>query len=171
MAERISTKPFEGQKPGTSGLRKKVKLFSTPHYAENFIQSVFDTLAGFEGKTLVIGGDGRYFNREVIATAIQMAAANGFGRVIVGRDGLLSTPAASHLIRKNQAFGGLILSASHNPGGPEGDFGINTTPATAAPHLKKSRMQFMPEPKTLTAIKLSVEPLTSRAMERQSLAA
>ena len=137
MAERISTKPFDGQKPGTSGLRKKVKLFSSPHYAENFIQSVFDTLEGFAGKTLVIGGDGRYFNREVIATAIQMAAANGFGRVIVGRDGLLSTPAASHLIRKNKAFGGLILSASHNPGGPDGDFGIKYNAGNGGPAAEK----------------------------------
>ena len=88
MAEIVTTTPFEGQKPGTSGLRKKVVVFAKPHYAENFIQSVFDTLTGYEGKTLVIGGDGRYFNKEVIVTAIQMAAANGFGRVLVGRDGL-----------------------------------------------------------------------------------
>ena len=99
MAETISTKPFEGQRPGTSGLRKKVTVFQQPHYAENFIQSIFDSLEGFAGKTLVIGGDGRYYNKEVVQVAIRMAAANGFGRVIVGQNGLLSTPAASHLIR------------------------------------------------------------------------
>jgi phosphoglucomutase len=133
----IATKPFEGQKPGTSGLRKKVAVFAQPHYAENFIQSVFDTLTGFQGKTLVIGGDGRFFNKEVIVTAIQMAAANGFGRVLVGRDGLLSTPAASNIIRQYGAFGGLILSASHNPGGPDGDFGIKYNTGNGGPAPEK----------------------------------
>jgi phosphoglucomutase len=133
----IPTAPFEGQKPGTSGLRKKVKVFAQAHYAENFIQSVFDTLQGFHGKTLVIGGDGRYYNADVIVRAIRMAAANGFGRVLVGRDGLLSTPAASHLIRKNNAFGGLILSASHNPGGPDGDFGIKYNASNGGPAPEK----------------------------------
>jgi phosphoglucomutase len=135
--ETVQTKPFDGQKPGTSGLRKKVKVFSTPHYAENFIQSVFDTLSGFEGKTLVIGGDGRYYNEDVIIRAIQMAAANGFGRVIVGQNGLLSTPAASHVIRLNGAFGGLVLSASHNPGGPDGDFGIKYNVGNGGPAPEK----------------------------------
>ena len=135
--EIVKTKPFEGQKPGTSGLRKKVKVFATPHYAENFIQSVFDTLERYAGKTLIIGGDGRYFNAEVIVRAIRMAAANGFGRVLVGRDGLLSTPAASNLIRKYQAFGGLILSASHNPGGPDGDFGIKYNASNGGPAPEK----------------------------------
>ena len=137
MAETVATKPFDGQKPGTSGLRKKVTVFSQPHYAENFIQSVFDTLSGYEGKTLVIGGDGRFLNKEVIVTAIQMAAANGFGRVLVGRDGLLSTPAASNVIRQYQAFGGLILSASHNPGGPDGDFGIKYNTGNGGPAPEK----------------------------------
>ena len=137
MAEIVTTTPFEGQKPGTSGLRKKVVVFAKPHYAENFIQSVFDTLTGYEGKTLVIGGDGRYFNKEVIVTAIQMAAANGFGRVLVGRDGLLSTPAASNVIRQYGAFGGLILSASHNPGGPDGDFGIKYNAGNGGPAPEK----------------------------------
>jgi phosphoglucomutase len=118
------TRPYDDQKPGTSGLRKKVPHFQQPNYVENFIQSIFDSLEGFEGKTLVIGGDGRYFNREVIQIALKMAAANGFGRVLVGRGGLLSTPAASNVIRKHRAFGGIILSASHNPGGPTEDFGI-----------------------------------------------
>ncbi|MET3599063.1 alpha-D-glucose phosphate-specific phosphoglucomutase [Martelella mangrovi] len=133
MTKTISTKPFDGQKPGTSGLRKKVPVFSQPHYAENFIQSVFDSLEDYKGKTLVIGGDGRYLNREVIQTAIKMAAANGFGKVMVGQGGILSTPAASNMIRKYQAFGGIILSASHNPGGPDEDFGIKYNTANGGP--------------------------------------
>ncbi len=137
MIETIATTPFEGQKPGTSGLRKKVPVFRQPHYAENFIQSIFNALEGFVGQTLVIGGDGRYFNREVIETAIRMAAANGFGRVIVGKDGLLSTPAASNVIRKYRAFGGIVLSASHNPGGPDGDFGIKYNASNGGPAPEK----------------------------------
>jgi len=124
MKKTVATKPFDDQKPGTSGLRKKVPVFQQPNYVENFIQSVFDSLEGFEGGTLVLGGDGRYYNREVIDIAIRMAAANGFGKVMVGQGGILSTPAASNVIRKYNAFGGLILSASHNPGGPHEDFGI-----------------------------------------------
>ncbi|MGC2855464.1 alpha-D-glucose phosphate-specific phosphoglucomutase [Novispirillum sp. DQ9] len=120
----VDTTPFDGQKPGTSGLRKKVKVFAQPHYLENFVQSIFDSLEGFAGKTLVLGGDGRYYNRPAVQVILKMAAANGFGRVLVGRGGILSTPAASCVIRKAQAFGGIILSASHNPGGPDEDFGI-----------------------------------------------
>lgn len=129
----IATQPFDDQKPGTSGLRKRVARFKTPNYVENYVQSIFDCLEGIEGRTLVIGGDGRYFNRRAIQIALRMAAANGFGRVIVGQNGLLSTPAASHLIRLNEAFGGLILSASHNPGGPEGDFGIKYNAGNGGP--------------------------------------
>jgi phosphoglucomutase len=124
MIDTHSTRPYDDQKPGTSGLRKKVPHFQQPNYVQNFIQSIFDSLEGFQGKTLVIGGDGRFFNREVIQIALKMAAANGFGRVLVGRGGILSTPAASNVIRKYRAFGGIILSASHNPGGPNEDFGI-----------------------------------------------
>ncbi|HCL66490.1 MAG TPA: alpha-D-glucose phosphate-specific phosphoglucomutase [Rhizobium sp.] len=124
MIKTVTTHPFDDQKPGTSGLRKKVPVFQQKNYAENFIQSIFDSLEDFSGQTLVIGGDGRYYNREVIQTAIKMAAANGFGKVMVGQGGILSTPAASHIIRKYKAFGGIILSASHNPGGPTEDFGI-----------------------------------------------
>jgi len=122
--ETVDTTPYDDQKPGTSGLRKKVPHFQQPHYVENFIQAIFDSLDGFAGKTLVIGGDGRFYNREVIQIALRMAAAAGFGRVLVGQGGLLSTPAASNVIRRNRAFGGIILSASHNPGGPTEDFGI-----------------------------------------------
>ena len=129
----VETRPIAGQKPGTSGLRKKVSLFQSEHYVENFVQSVFDSLEGREGQTLVLGGDGRYFNREAIQVILRMAAANGFGRVLVGRGGLLSTPAASCVIRARHAFGGLILSASHNPGGPHGDFGIKYNVGNGGP--------------------------------------
>jgi phosphoglucomutase len=129
----IETTPFGDQKPGTSGLRKKVPVFQQPHYAENFIQSIFDVLQDFQGKALVIGGDGRFYNREAIQIAIRMAAANGFGRIIVGRGGILSTPAASHIIRKYKAYGGIILSASHNPGGPTEDFGIKYNISNGGP--------------------------------------
>ncbi|MGL5114659.1 MAG: alpha-D-glucose phosphate-specific phosphoglucomutase, partial [Beijerinckiaceae bacterium] len=137
MIQTIPTHPIPGQKPGTSGLRKKVPEFQAAHYVENFVQSVFDCLEGFEGQTLVVGGDGRYFNREVIGTVVRMAAANGFGRVLIGQGGILSTPAASHLIRKRKAFGGLILSASHNPGGPDGDFGIKYNTGNGGPAPEK----------------------------------
>ena len=120
----VTTSPFSGQKPGTSGLRKKVKVFSQPGYLENFVQSIFDNLSGHQGKVLVLGGDGRFFNDFAIQTILRMAAAAGFGRVLVGQNGILSTPAASAVIRKRCAFGGIILSASHNPGGPNDDFGI-----------------------------------------------
>jgi len=120
----VSTRPIEGQRPGTSGLRKKVSVFQAPGYLENFVQAIFDALQGFAGKTLVLGGDGRFHNDRAIQTIVKMAAANGFGRILVGQRGLLSTPAASCVIRKHEAFGGIILSASHNPGGPDGDFGI-----------------------------------------------
>ncbi len=120
----VATTPFAGQKPGTSGLRKKVAVFAQPHYLENFVQSVFDSIGDVTGKTLVVGGDGRYHNRTAIQTILKMAAANGFARVMVGQGGILSTPAASCVIRKYRTFGGIILSASHNPGGPAEDFGI-----------------------------------------------
>ncbi|OIR01653.1 phosphoglucomutase [mine drainage metagenome] len=131
----VSTRPFPDQKPGTSGLRKKVPIFQQPHYLENFVQSIFDSIAAPQGATLVLGGDGRYYNRVAIQIILKMAAANGFGQVLVGRGGILSTPAASCVIRKYKTFGGIILSASHNPGGPDGDFGIkynsnNGGPAT-----------------------------------------
>jgi phosphoglucomutase len=131
------TTPFEGQKPGTSGLRKKVGVFMQPRYLENFVQALFDGLDGVEGQTLVVGGDGRYFNREAIQTVLKMAAAKGFARALVGRDGILSTPAASHLIRLRRAYGGVILSASHNPGGPDGDFGIKYNIGNGGPAPEK----------------------------------
>ena len=133
----VGTTPYDDQRPGTSGLRKKVPVFQQPGYAENFIQAIFDSLDGFAGKTLVIGGDGRFYNREVIQTAIRMAAANRFGTILVGRGGILSTPAASHVIRKYGAFGGILLSASHNPGGPTEDFGIKYNISNGGPAPEK----------------------------------
>ena len=133
VVTRVPTTPFSDQRPGTSGLRKKVTVFQQPHYVENFIQSIFDTVEGTQGATLVIGGDGRFFNEKVIQLALKMAAANGFGRILVGQRGLLSTPAASCVIRKHRAIGGLVLSASHNPGGPDGDFGIKFNMAHGGP--------------------------------------
>ena len=129
----VDTRPFSDQRPGTSGLRKKVSVFRQPHYLENFVQSIFDTLPGHEGSFLVVGGDGRFHNREAVQIILKMAAANGFGRILVGREGLLSTPAASAVIRKHGAFGGIILSASHNPGGPNGDFGIKYNATNGGP--------------------------------------
>ena len=129
--------PYPDQKPGTSGLRKKVRVFQQPNYAENFVQSVFDVVERKQGATLVIGGDGRFLNREVIQVAIRIAAAAGFARIVVGRGGILSTPAASNLIRIRGALGGLILSASHNPGGPDEDFGIKYNISNGGPAPEK----------------------------------
>ncbi|MCV3243651.1 alpha-D-glucose phosphate-specific phosphoglucomutase [Mesorhizobium sp. ZC-5] len=158
MIRTVETKPYDDQKPGTSGLRKKVPVFQQPNYAENFIQSVFDSLEGFEGKELVIGGDGRYFNREVIQIAIAMAAANGFGSVIVGRGGILSTPAASHIIRKYKAFGGIILSASHNPGGPHEDFGIKYNIGNGGPAPEKITDAIFARTKAISSYKIADIP-------------
>jgi len=131
------TTPFADQRPGTSGLRKKVSVFRQASYLENFVQSIFDSLTGFVGTTLVVGGDGRFYNEHAIQVIVRMAAANGFGRVLVGRDGILSTPAASCVVRKRAAFGAIILSASHNPGGPDGDFGIKFNAANGGPAPEK----------------------------------
>jgi len=129
----VLTRPYADQRPGTSGLRKRVPVFRQPQYLENFLQAALDALAAPAGSTLVVGGDGRFHNREAIETALRMAAANGLARVVVGAGGLLSTPAASHLIRKHGAAGGLLFSASHNPGGPDGDFGVKLNLANGGP--------------------------------------
>ena len=133
----VKTTPFDDQRPGTSGLRKKVTAFQQAHYLENFVQSIFSALKDFQGKTLVVGGDGRYYNREALQVILKMAAANGFGKVLVGCGALLSTPAASCVIRKYNAFGGIILSASHNAGGPNGDFGIKYNTGNGGPAPEK----------------------------------
>ncbi len=129
----VTTQPFQDQRPGTSGLRKKVTVFQQPHYLENFVQAIFDIQSDLQGGTLVVGGDGRFYNREAIQTILRMAAANGVARVLVGRGGLLSTPAVSAVIRKHRTQGGIVLSASHNPGGPDGDFGIKFNIANGGP--------------------------------------
>ena len=129
----VPTRAFPDQTPGTSGLRKRVSVYQAPHYLENFIQSMLDAAALSRGSTLVVGGDGRYFNREAIQVVLRMAAANSIGRVLVGRGGILSTPAASCVIRERKADGGIILSASHNPGGPDGDFGVKYNLANGGP--------------------------------------
>ncbi|WKJ90322.1 alpha-D-glucose phosphate-specific phosphoglucomutase [Methylomonas montana] len=147
------TTPYDDQKPGTSGLRKKVKVFQQPKYLENFVQSIFDSLEDFQGQTLVIGGDGRYFNRKAIQIIIKMAAANGFGELIIGQSGLLSTPAASNIIRKYKAFGGIVLSASHNPGGPEEDFGIKYNIGNGGPAPEKFTDKLYENTKTITGYK------------------
>ncbi|MCQ8116035.1 alpha-D-glucose phosphate-specific phosphoglucomutase [Methylomonas rosea] len=147
------TTPYDDQKPGTSGLRKKVKVFQQPKYLENFVQSIFDSLEDFQGKTLVIGGDGRYFNRKAIQIIIKMAAANGFGELIIGQGGLLSTPAASNIIRKYNAFGGIVLSASHNPGGPDEDFGIKYNVSNGGPAPEKFTDKLYENTKTITGYK------------------
>ncbi|MGD0961453.1 MAG: alpha-D-glucose phosphate-specific phosphoglucomutase [Methylomonas sp.] len=150
-----NTTPFDEQKPGTSGLRKKVKVFQQPHYLENFVQSIFNSLDDFQGKTLVLGGDGRYYNRQAIQIIIKMAAANGFGELIIGQGGLLSTPAASNIIRKYQAFGGVILSASHNPGGPDEDFGIKYNVSNGGPAPEKFTDALFQNTKTITSYQIA----------------
>jgi len=155
----VQTSAFGDQKPGTSGLRKKVKVFQQPHYLENFVQSIFDTLSEKEGMpadaVLAVGGDGRYYNRHAIQTIIQMAAANGFARVIVGQAGILSTPAVSHIIRKYKTFGGMILSASHNQGGVDGDFGIKYNIGNGGPAPEKITDEVFAKSKVITAYKIA----------------
>ncbi len=131
----VKTEPYQDQKFGTSGLRRRVSVFMQKNYVHNVVQAIFDSVEGFEGKTLIVGGDGRYFNDKAIQIVLKIAAANGFGRIIVGKNGWLSTPALSHLITLNEAFGGIILTASHNPGGKEGDFGIKFNTSNGAPSL------------------------------------
>ncbi len=154
----ISTAPIEGQKPGTSGLRKKVAIFREPHYLENFVQSIFNSLDGIEGTTLVIGGDGRFHNEAAIQTIIKMAAAAGFGRLLVGQGGLLSTPAASAVIRKHYAFGGIILSASHNPGGVDGDFGIKYNVSNGGPAPESVTSKIYENTKTIREYRIADLP-------------
>ncbi len=171
MIRTVATKPYPDQKPGTSGLRKKTAEFQQSNYVENYVQSIFDSLEGFAGKILVIGGDGRYFNREAIQKAIRIALANGFGRIVVGRGGLLSTPAASALIRSLSAYGGIILSASHNPGGPDGDFGIKYNAENGGPAPEKitdaifARTQIIAVIKTLDTPDVDIDTLGTTTLD------
>jgi phosphoglucomutase len=153
--ETVSTQPYGDQNPGTSGLRKKVKVFQQPNYLENFVQAIFDSLDDFTGKSLVLGGDGRYFNRDALQIIIKIAAANGFGELIIGQGGLLSTPAASLVIRKYQAFGGLVLSASHNPGGPDEDFGIKYNVSNGGPAPEKDTKAFYERSQVIDTYKIA----------------
>ena len=154
--ETVQTSPIDGQLPGTSGLRKKTRVFMERHYLENFVQSIFDAIGGGAGKTFVVGGDGRYFNRAAIQTILKIAAANGAACVIVGQAGILSTPAASHLIRLNGADGGFILSASHNPGGIDEDFGLKFNAANGGPAPEKLTALMFEATKSITAYRMAV---------------
>ncbi len=151
----LQTTAFDGQKPGTSGLRKKVQVFQQARYLENFVQSIFDSLEHYAGQTLVLGGDGRYYNVTAIQTILKMAAANGFGRVLVGQNGLLSTPAVSAIIRKYKAFGGIVLSASHNPGGVQGDFGIKYNISNGGPAPEKITEAIYARTQTISEYKIA----------------
>ena len=150
----VPTSPFTDQKPGTSGLRKQVTAFQQPHYLENFVQAIFDSLDGYQGETLVVGGDGRFYNRQAIQVILKMAAANGFGKVLVGQGGIFSTPAVSCIIRKYSAFGGIILSASHNPGGPDGDFGIKYNTGNGGPAPEKVTSAIFERSKVIDSYKM-----------------
>lgn len=154
MSQTIATKPFQDQKPGTSGLRKKVTVFQQEHYTENFIQAILDAIPeGSKEATLVIGGDGRYYNDHVIQLIVEIAAANGVKKLIIGQNGLLSTPATSHIIRIRNATGGIILTASHNPGGPKNDLGIKYNLANGGPAPESVTNKIFDISKTLTEYK------------------
>ena len=158
MIRSVSTQPFADQKPGTSGLRKQVSVFQQPGYLENYIQSIFDSVEDFKGKTLVAGGDGRFFNREAIQIVAKIAAANGFGRIMIGKGAILSTPAVSALIRHLGAFGGIILSASHNPGGPHGDFGVKYNISAGGPAPEKITDAIFERTKSIKAYRIVDAP-------------
>ncbi|MGB1008368.1 MAG: alpha-D-glucose phosphate-specific phosphoglucomutase [Thiolinea sp.] len=159
-SETITCPSFDDQKPGTSGLRKSVKQFQTPHYLQTYIQAIFNTLTDRGSNILVLGGDGRYFNREAIQIILRMAAANGIAKVLLGKSGILSTPAASNLIRKHQALAGIVLSASHNPGGPEGDFGVKLNVSNGGPAPEAITEAIFTQAKALTQYQIMpIEPI------------
>ncbi|MGO4908685.1 alpha-D-glucose phosphate-specific phosphoglucomutase [Pseudorhodobacter sp. W20_MBD10_FR17] len=153
MIRTVQTTPFEGQKPGTSGLRKKTRVFMQPHYLENFVQAIFDAIGGAVGKVFVVGGDGRFYNDTAVQIILRMAAAQGAKAAIVGQGGVLSTPAASHLIRLNKTDGGIILSASHNPGGVDEDFGIKFNMANGGPAPEGATEAMFAATKTISEYK------------------
>ncbi|MGJ9420246.1 alpha-D-glucose phosphate-specific phosphoglucomutase [Massilia sp. CMS3.1] len=154
----VATTPFAGQRPGTSGLRKKVTEFQQPGYLENFVEAIFLSLGDCNGRTVVLGGDGRYFNRDAIQTILHMAAAHGVARMLVGQGGILSTPAVSCVIRKHGAFGGIVLSASHNPGGPDGDFGIKYNIENGGPAPEKITEAIFARTQALSSYRISDAP-------------
>lgn len=154
----VPTQPYGDQRPGTAGLRKKTAVYQQPHYLANFVQSIFENIGDVHGKTLVLGGDGRYFNREAIGIIVRMAAANGFGRVMIGQHGILSTPAASHTIRKHQALGGIVLTASHNPGGPAADFGLKYDTSNGGLASEKMTEAFYRRSQTITSYPILEAP-------------
>jgi phosphoglucomutase len=157
----IATTPFSGQRPGTSGLRKKVTEFQQPGYLENFVQAIFNTLPDCAGQTLVLGGDGRFYNRHAVQVILRMAAAHGVGKVLVGRGGILSTPALSCVVRKHAAFGGIVLSASHNPGGPDGDFGIKYNIGNGGPAPERITEAVYAQTQVLSSYRISDAPDTN----------
>ncbi|RCL03336.1 MAG: phosphoglucomutase [Candidatus Tokpelaia sp. JSC161] len=172
----VKTQPFFDQNPGTSGLRKKTKIFEKKNYAENFIQSIFDCAGPIRGKVLILGGDGRYLNKKIIQKVLKLAAGNGFSKVIVGKDGLLSTPAVSNLIRKHKAMGGIILSASHNPGGHDGDFGIKYNVENGGPapdnlmraiydRSKKISRYFLAKEEDVSLVTLGIQIIAAMQVE------
>ncbi|GGG60869.1 alpha-D-glucose phosphate-specific phosphoglucomutase [Salipiger pallidus] len=166
----VPTDPIDGQKPGTSGLRKKTAVFQEHHYLENFIQSIWDGIGGVEGKTLVLGGDGRHFNGQAAQVVLRMAAASGAKKVIVAKRALLSTPAASNLIRKRGADGGIILSASHNPGGPNGDFGVKFNSSNGGPASETITGKIFDATKSIAEFKITeTQDIGLRTLETVSL--
>jgi phosphoglucomutase len=181
-SQTIPTQPFAGQRPGTSGLRKKVTVFAQPRYLENFVQALLDVLnacgadgQALKGQTLVLGGDGRFYNRAAVQTILKLAAANGVARVLLGQGGILSTPAVSAVIRRRQAFGGIVLSASHNPGGPEGDFGIKYNAGNGGPANETlteavyARTQVLRELRLVDAPDADIDRLGLQQMEQMQL--
>ncbi|KDQ61522.1 hypothetical protein JAAARDRAFT_30970 [Jaapia argillacea MUCL 33604] len=157
QVKEISTKPYDGQKPGTSGLRKRVKVFQQEHYTENFVQAILDSIDP-KGKTLVVGGDGRYYGEEAVQIILKIASANGVAKLIVGHKGIFSTPAASNVIRKYKADGGILLTASHNPGGPNNDFGIKYNVSNGGPAPENVTDKIYEKTKTITAYKVIEAP-------------
>ncbi|KAI8980302.1 hypothetical protein BDB01DRAFT_851904 [Pilobolus umbonatus] len=160
--ETIATTPFDGQKPGTSGLRKRVKVFEQTHYTENFIQAMLESIpesdGGAKGATLVVGGDGRYYSKEVLQAIINCSLGQGVSHLIIGRNGIVSTPAASNIIRKRKATGGILLTASHNPGGPDNDFGIKYNCSNGGPAPESVTDKIYEKSKTIDTLKIADAP-------------
>lgn len=169
LVQTIETTPFDDQQPGTSGLRKQVKVFSQPHYLENFVQAIFNVVPELSGQTMVLGGDGRYFSKPAVEVILRLAAGNGVKRVILAAGGVIATPAVSHLIRINKAAGGILLTASHNPGGPDGDFGVKFNAADGGSAPGKVMNAIYAETKTISSYKLADLPLNASMLEQPGM--